>query len=91
MQSFNKTSFQPMRMSEVRLTIFARLFCGNGKPRSQKHRLSTRSQAPLLAPAKGIGEHLRAALHVERANTARPADFVAGNGEQIDPPFTRRR
>ena len=85
-QSFDKTRFQSIGVSEIRLAILTSLFCSNGKSRSQKHRLGARPQAPLLAPAKCIGEHLRAALHIERANTARPADFMAGNGEQIDPP-----
>lgn len=85
-QSFDKTHFQSVGVSEIRLAILTSLFCSNGKSRSQKHRLSARPQAPLLAPTKGIGEHLHAALHIERANTARPADFMAGNGEQIDPP-----
>ena len=77
-QSFDKTHFQSVGVSEIRLAILTSLFCSNGKSRSQKHRLSARPQAPLLAPAKCIGEHLRAALHIERANTARPADFMAG-------------
>ena len=85
-QSFDKTLFQSIGVSEIRLAILTSLFCSNGKSRSQKHRLSARPQAPLLAPTKCIGEHLRAALHIERSNAARRADFMASNGEQIDPP-----
>lgn len=53
-QSFDKTRFQSVDVSEIRLAILTSLFCSNGKSRSQKHRLSARPQAPLLPPPNAL-------------------------------------
>lgn len=58
---------------------------------SKKHRLCARAKPALLPAAECVCMHLHTVTHVQRADTARPADLVRGNRRQLGVPLARFR
>ena len=82
---------QCAHMRERFLMLGLRQLNSTRETRSEEYRLRARAKPALLPAAECVRVQLDAVAHVQRADTARPADLVRGDGCQIGVPFARFR
>ena len=82
---------QCAHMREGFLMFGLRQLDGTRETRSEEHRLRARAKPVLLPTAECVCVHLHTVTHVQRADTARPADLVRGDGRQLGVPLARFR